>query len=926
MKLYFKLALPHMVALSVFFLFSFMFFSPLFQGYSLKQQDVKQYRGMSKEILDHHVTNDTDPLWTNSMFGGMPAYQILVHHKNNFLIYVDSVLKMGLPKMANLLFLMMLGFYIFALCLRINPWLSILAAVAYGFSTINILYLGAGHLTKVKTIAYIAPVLGGLILSFRGKILLGATIFALFLGLNLMANHPQMTYYLGFLCLFIGLGELIRLSVFEKQSFKAILYPVFALIFGAVLALLSNATNLMTTLEYGEFTTRGPTELTVEPDGSEKETAQKSGLNSDYILEYNYGNGELLSMLIPNARGEKGGVFGNDEELMDYIADRDVDKETDFAVDQTFQRQNRYWGGQRFSGGAFYFGVVLFTLFVFGIVFIKDPIKWPIIVLAILAMLLSSNDPDGINHYFINHFPLYNKFRDSKMILVLLQVVIPMIALLFVDGLFKKKFSFDASKKIYFTGGALLLFFALMFMIPGLSGDFISDNESKMFADTLKNQPEAKDYLFGLKSAMKDARIFLFKQDAMRALGLCVLTLLCLFYFFKRRSAIIFVGISLGVLTIGDNLTVSKRYLDLSVDESDMEIDNISNLVSAGFMDEDEDRIAYLQFEPNDFALLPPQMPSVADQFILASESAKIVDFEDKKAKFLKGMEKHFYYSSLENTKLKNLIADYGVLNQNSNYRVFTLNNPFAESVTSYYHKSIGGYHGAKLKRYQELIDFRIAKEAAFVQQNINQFGLSVFESTPTLNMMNTRYVILNPGGRPVQNPYAMGNAWFVGNLKRVNDANSEIISLSDSALNLKNTAVVHNEFKNLSKVINPDSSASIRMTSYRPNLIKYVASSTSTQHAIFSEIYYPKGWNCYINGNLTSSFRANYILRGVTIPKGQNNIEWRFEPETYFKSKTISLFSSIFLLIICAFIFVKELLREINRSLLKSDESSEKE
>ena len=918
MKSYFKLALPHMVALSVFFLFSFMFFSPLFQGYSLKQQDVKQYRGMSKEILDHHVTNDTDPLWTNSMFGGMPAYQILVHHKNNFLIYVDSVLKMGLPKMANLSFLMMLGFYIFALCLRINPWLSMLAAVAYGFSTINILYLGAGHLTKVKTIAYIAPVLGGLILSFRGKVLLGASIFALFLGLNLMANHPQMTYYLGFLCLFVGVGELIRLVFFEKRSFSAILYPVLSLIFGAVLALLSNATSLMPTLEYGEFTTRGPTELSVEADGSQKESAQQSGLNSDYILEYNYGPGELLSMLIPNARGEKGGAFGNDQELMDYISARDIDKETDFAGDQTFQRQNRYWGGQRFSGGAFYFGVVLFVLFVFGVVFLKDSIKWPVLLLAILAMLLSSNDPEGINHYFINHFPLYNKFRDSKMILVLLQFIIPMVALLFVDGLLKKKFSFNDSKKIFFTGGILLLFFVLMFLIPGLSGDFISETESKMFADTLKNQPEAKEYLYGLKSAMKDARIFLFEQDSFRALFLCVLTLLCLFYFFKRQSSIIYVGVSLAVLMIADNLTISKRYMDLSIDETDMEIDNISNLVSAGFMDEDEDRKAYLQFEPNDFAVLPPQMPSATDQFILASESAKIVDFKDKKAAFLKGMENHFYYSSLENTKLKNLIADYGVLNQNSNYRVFTLSNPFAESVTSYYHKSIGGYHGAKLKRYQELIDFRIAKETAFIQQNINQFGLSVFESTPTLNMLNTRYVILNPGGRPVQNPLAMENAWFVTDLKRVKDANNEIISLSDSSLNLKTTAVVHDEFKNLVEVDHPDLTASIRMTSYRPNLIKYVSSSTSTQHAIFSEVYYPKGWNCYINGKLTPYFRANYILRGVTIPEGENKIEWRFEPETYFNSKIISSFSSIFLLIICAFVFAKELLIKIKPSLSK--------
>ena len=361
-------------------------------------------------------------------------------------------------------------------------------------------------------------------------------------------------------------------------------------------------------------------------------------------------------MLIPNARGEKGGTFGNDQELMDYIGNRDIDEETDFAGDQTFQRQNRYWGGQRFSGGAFYFGVVLFVLFVFGVVFLNDSIKWPVLLLAIFAMLLSSNDPEGINHYFINHFPLYNKFRDSKMILVLLQFIIPMVALLFVDGLLKNKFSFNDSKKIFLTGGILLLFFVLLFLIPGLSGEFISETESKMFADTVKNQPEAKEYLYGLRSAMKDARIFLFKQDALRAIGLCVLTLFCLFYYFKRRSAILIVGIFLVALAIGDNLTISKRYLDLSIDETDMEIDNISNLVSAGFMDEDEDRIAYLQFEPDDFAVLPPQMPSVADQFILASESANIDDFKLKKSTFLKGMDKHFYYSSLENTKLKTLL------------------------------------------------------------------------------------------------------------------------------------------------------------------------------------------------------------------------------------------------------------------------------
>lgn len=901
MKPYLKLALPHLAAIVTFVVFSSLFFSPLFQGYSLKQSDVKQYQGMSKEILDHHATYGEDPLWTNSMFGGMPAYQILVYKNNNMLSYVDRTIKMGLPKSVGILFTVMLGFYIFALCLRINPWLAIGVSLAYGFCTINILYLGAGHITKVNTIAYIAPALGGLILAFRGKPLLGGAVFSLFFGLNIMANHPQMTYYLGFLCLFIGLGEFVRLIV--NKQIRGVVFPSVAILIGALLALLSNASSLLPTAEYSAFTTRGPTELSIEANG-EKKKVKKSGLDTDYILEYNYGGGELLSMLIPKARGEKGEPFGNDEELMEYIGERDFEKNSNFASDKTFMSQSTYWGGQRFSGGAFYFGVVLFVLFIFGLVFLKDAIKWPVMLLGIFSMLLASNDPGGINDYFINHFPLYNKFRDSKMILVLLQLMIPMIAALFLDGLFKNKLSFSDSRKVYLTSGVILLFFGLMVLAPTLSGNFISENESKLFTDAVTNQPEAKEYFTNLKSAMKDARAFLFKKDASRAFGLSLITLLGILYFYKKRSSILIVGIVLIVLAIGDNFSVSKRYLNTSISDVDRDADRISNLVSLGFMDENEDRLAYNSFEPKELSLLPPQMPSVTDRYILSNETPSINGFEKKKRAFLKGMENHFYYGAMENEKVKNLIAEFGVLNQNTNYRVFTLGNPFNETTTSYYHKSIGGYHGAKLKRYQELIDFRVGKEAVFIQQNINRLGLGVFENTPTLNMLNTKYVVLNPEQSPVQNTSAMGNAWFVSNLIRVSDANAEIISLSDSTLNLSTTAVVHNQFKGVKNILNPDQKAEIRMVKYGANSIEYSSRSVTSQHAIFSEIYYPKGWNCYINGKLTSNFRANYILRGVTVPAGENKIEWRFEPQSFYKAKTASLIGSTLLLLSCLFVF----------------------
>lgn len=902
MKDYLKLALPHIVAVAVFALFSCIFFSPLFQGYSLKQSDVKQYQGMSKEILDHYAVNDEDPLWTNSMFGGMPAYQILVYDKNNMLSYVDRAIKLGLPKSAGILFTVMLGFYIFALCLRVNPWLGIGAAVAYGFCTINILYIGAGHITKVNTIAYIAPTLGGLMLAFRGRILLGAAVFSLFFGLNLMANHPQMTYYLAFACLFIGLGELYR--CIRSNEFREFLFASGLLMVGAVLAFVSNASSLMPTQEYSAYTTRGATTLTIEPDGSKKEASKQSGLDTDYILEYNYGGGELLSMVIPKARGEKGAPFGNNEALIDYMSDRDVQKETSFSSDKTFLGQSTYWGGQRFSGGAFYFGVVLFVLFIFGMVFLKDSIKWPVLALMILVMLLASNDPGGINAFFINKFPLYNKFRDSKMILILVQLMIPMMALLFIDGLMKGKVLFSDAKKVYSTSGVVFIFFATLMLIPSLSGSFISENESKLFAEAVQNQPEAKEYFNGLKSAMKDARIFLFKQDALRALGLAIAVLVCMLIYYRKKSFSLSLIIILGVFAIGDNISVSKRYLNTEEGIEDRDADRISTVVAAGFMAENEDRVPYESFEPTGLSLLPAQMPSQADQFILNSEKSNIRNFDNQVLNFKASLSNHFYYKSIENENLKGLIASYGILNQNTNYRVLTLGNPFNETRTSYYHKSIGGYHGAKLKSYQELIDFRIGLEIAYIQQNINNQGLTVFKQTPVLNMLNTKYIILNPSQRPLENTFRMGNAWLVSNIKTVKSADEEILALSDSTLDLSETAVVQMEFSGLETVRDRDEEATIEMIHYAANEIEYRSKSTSNQLAVFSEIYYPKGWNCYIDKKLTRHFRANYVLRGVQLPQGEHKIVWKFEPETFYQAKSASLIGSSLLILVCLVVF----------------------
>ena len=312
-----KSLIPHLVALLIFLVFASIYFSPLFKGYHLIQDDVNKFKGMSKEIVDHRVMNETEPLWTNSMFGGMPAYQISVLHSNNYINTIDQIIKVGLPRPAGILFIAMLGFYILLMCLRVNPWLAIAGAIAFGFSTINILYLGAGHMSKVNAIAYMAPALGGLILAFRGKWLLGSAVFALFLALNLSANHLQMTYYLMFIMAFVALGEITRIII-EKQ-YKTLIPILSGLFIGVIIAILPSMSNILTTQEYSKYSTRGKTELTIEPDGKKINSSKKSGLDTDYILKYNYGEGELLSTIIPNARGERGNVFGEDEDLMAYI-------------------------------------------------------------------------------------------------------------------------------------------------------------------------------------------------------------------------------------------------------------------------------------------------------------------------------------------------------------------------------------------------------------------------------------------------------------------------------------------------------------------------------------------------------------------------------------------------------------------------------
>jgi hypothetical protein len=613
-------------------------------------------------------------------------------------------------------------------------------------------------------------------------------------------------------------------------------------------------------------------------------------------LEYNFGPGEFLSILAPNAKGERGEYLGNDEEAMTNV---------DGQYAEQIAQMNRYWGGQSFTGGAFYFGAFMIAFFLLGLILLKDNLKWPFLAISILAILLASNDPGGINDFFINKFPMYNKFRDSKMILVLLQVMVPALGVLFLDRFFKKE-GIIGDKKIwlYATGGVTFLI-AILYIIPSLSGSFISAAEVKMFAQAAKSpDPAQVSFVNGLKGELINTRIGLYKGDMGRALLLVILACgIVLASVYTKVSHILISLVAIAVVAF-DNISVSKRYLG-----------------------NEEEGGVYKNYEPIDAAAFPT-LPALADNRILASEMESVPDFASKVSELQSKMVESIQYKQITNEQTRRAIAAFGILNLNTDYRVLSFSNPFAETTTSYFHKSIGGYHGAKLKRYQEIADFYIFDEMNRINKEISmaknvklqaygmtgivtnenakqvfdtiQIGeIAVTDSNAVLNMLNTKYLVLDRTKEPIKNLNANGAAWFVGKMKIVNSSNEEMKSLE--GLNSKEEAVFNKkDFVSIAvkSSYSKDSNATIKLINYGTNVLKYSSNSKTELPAIFSEVYYPAGWNCYVDGKQIETFRANYILRGAMIPAGKHNIEWKFEPASYIKGSTYASIFSILLLL----------------------------
>lgn len=791
----FRQALPYLSAIVIFIVISLTYFSPLLEGKKLKQPDITQYKGMSKEISDFRDATGEEALWTNSMFGGMPAYQISVQYKGNVLRYLDQLMQLYLPQPAGMVFLYMIGFFILLLVLKVDKWLAIAGAIAFAFSSYLFIIFAAGHNSKAHAIGYMAPVLAGIILTYRGRYLAGGILAAIALSLELLTNHLQITYYLMLIAGVFVITELIN-SIREKHL-PGFTKATGVLIIASIFAVATNITNIWATYEYGKETIRGKTELTSEKSN------RTSGLDKDYATGWSYGKMETFTLLIPNFNGGSSqGALSESSNTYKALKANNVD---DNQAQKIIKALPLYWGTQPGVAGPVYIGAIIMFLFIFALFVVDNKFKWWLLAATVLSILLAwGKNFMPFTNFFMHYVPGYNKFRAVSMTLVMAEFCIPLLAIL---GL-QKVFSGEVNKKkllkyLYYSlgiAGGISLFFAL---VGSSIFDFISpaDEQYKSYFP---------DWLI---SAIREDRAAILRADAFRSLVFILLAGAAIWAMINEKIKMPVFFIALILLIVIDMWSVDRRYL------------NNDSFVSK--------RVDAVPFQP-----------SLADQIIMKDKD-----------------------------------PDFRVFNQ-------SVGNPFADASTSYFHKSLGGYHGAKLRRYQELIDYQLSKG------NMNVF-----------NMLNTKYFIIpdEKGGQPqVQiNMQAMGNAWFVNNAHVVNNADEEINALTDFVP--AETAVYDKRFENQVKghFISKDTLAKIILTDYKPNHLTYKSETTKEQLAVFSEIYYKDGWNAYIDGKPAPYFRADYVLRAMIVPAGNHVIEFKFEPRIYKTGEKISLASSILLVLL---------------------------
>lgn len=799
----------------VFALITLIYFNPILDGKRLKQHDIEMYKGMSKEVVDYREATGDQTLWTNSMFGGMPTWNISVINKSNLLGRLNLVLNCGFPNPIGVVFISMLGFFILLLILDCSVWISFIGGLAYGFTSYLFIIIGAGHNTKAMAMAYMAPVIAGILLTYKGKYLWGSLLTAIALALEVGANHLQITYYLLIIVVCLVIGMLIK--CLKEKQFGHFIKASICLIVAAIMGILTNSTSLYANYVYSKDTTRGKPVLTQEQTG---QTNQTKGLDRDYITQWSYGKGETWSLLIPNAKGGASAYIGKQNPAINK-ADR--------QFHDSIAQSNAYWGDQPGTSGPVYVGAIIVFLFVLGALTVKGELKWALLVATLLSILLSwGKNFMGFTDFFIDYIPGYNKFRAVSMTLVIAEVCMPLLGLLGLAEISKSPESFKQNLKKFWIALGITAGFCLLFYIaPKAFFSFLSQGEAQQFAQLTTGKDGALYQSFATQ--LEDVRVAIFRKDALRSLLFIILATVPILLYGRGKLKAAPTFIIIAALVVIDLYSIDKRYL------------NNSNFISKKQFDK-------------------PFTASVADQYILNDPS---LDF-----------------------RVINLTKDV-----------------FNDASTSYFHKSIGGYHGAKLRRYQDLITY-------YLNPEIRQFG-TLFKSIDSelalqlamqqqriLNMLNTKYIIYNPDAEPIENPCAFGNAWIVNNVRWVDTPNEEFDALATT--NLRHTAIVNNEFQQqVGNYVSVDSLiGQIALTEYKPNKLTYSFNAYQDQLVVFSEIWSDTGWKLYIDGHEHPLLRANYLLRSALIPSGEHQIVMEYSPMIWRVGNTIQLITSLILII----------------------------
>lgn len=806
--------LPEIVVVALFAVISFAYFFPAdMQGRILFHGDASAGRGMGRDAQEYYERTGERSRWTNSVFSGMPTYQMSPSYDSTQGVsWLMQLYHLWLPENVWYVFTYLLGFYILLRAFDFRRELAVLGSIIWAFSSYFLIIIAAGHIWKVWALAYLPPMIAGIVLSYRGKYLAGFILTAIFSAFEIVANHVQMTYYYLFIIFFMIVAYLIQ--AIRQRKMVQFAKATGVCVAGALIGICMNLSNLYHTYEYSKESMRGKSELVKKNSANQT----NSGLERDYITQWSYGVDETWTLLIPNAKGGASVPLSQNPTTQ---------KKADPMYGQIYDQIGQYWGDQPGTSGPVYVGAFVMMLFILGLFIVKGPMKWALAASTVLSILLAwGHNFMPITNFFIDHFPMYSKFRTVASILVIAEFTIPLLAVMALKKVVDEPDILTKKIKFVYASFALTAGFCLLFaLMPGV---FFPNYVSEAEMQGLSQIPQ--DQLQPLLNNLTDIRKAIFTQDCWRSFIIIVIgTLLLLLYKAKKLKAAYMVG-AIALLCLIDMWQIDKRYLNDSmfVEKSQRET---------------------------------PQTETKTDEMILQDKG-----------------------------------ADYRVLNLAS--------NTFNENETSYYHKSIGGYHPAKLRRYQEMIEAYIAPEMQRMMPAIAKAGGdmtavngdSIF---PVLNMLNAKYFIMPlQGGEtvPIKNVYVYGNAWMVDKVTYVNNANEEIDRVGK--IKLRHEAVADAKFKQILGESKPQSGTSeVQLVKYEPNQLTYNVNSTNGGVVVFSEIYYPE-WTATIDGKPAQVGRVNYILRAVNVEPGKHTVVLSFFPQSVKTTETVAYIALVVLIL----------------------------